>query len=172
MSRAKGKASKETREKMSEARKRLWQDPEYARKVVEGRGYTDKSPEAKKTRSEASKALWSKPGHRERMAARQKESWADPEKRKNRVDGMKLRFSDNEQRERFCRQQQARWTDPIMRRTMIEAGRRVYGRKAVQAAGLPLLRRYVDRACELREQKTATDIIVEMLQREFGKVAA
>lgn len=52
-----------------------------------------------------------------------------------------------------------------------EARRRNIAKRLVQEAELPLWRRYVDRAAELRASGVDPDEVVELLRNQFGKAA-
>lgn len=82
----KGKiVSEEARQNMSRATKKMWDDPEYRKRMSEShtglpfQGLRHHSEETKKLMSQRAKERWEVPGFRENMIKRRKEAWQDPD---------------------------------------------------------------------------------------------
>lgn len=63
------------------------------------------------------------------------------------------------------------WADPEVRQRMSAARKRAWAKKAVKAAGLPQLRRFVDRAAALYSEGEVGEAVIDALRQEF-KLAA
>jgi hypothetical protein len=90
-----------------------------------------------------------------------KRAWADPDKRDRRLEGMRRAASDQRGQVRAC---------GLTQREIVQRG---HARKAVREAGLPLLRRIVDRAAELFVEteglRDRGDVVIDALLIEFRR---
>ena len=103
---------------------------------------------------------------RERMSAARKRALADPAVRERISAARKRALADPAVRERMSAASKRAWADPAVRERMSAARKRAWAKKAVRLAGLPLLRRYVDRAAALFAAGECGDVIVDALQQE------
>jgi len=71
-----------------------------------------------------------------------------------------------ETRERMSAARKRALADPAVRERISAGRKRAWAKKAVRLAGLPLLRRYVDRAAALFAAGECGDVIVDALQQE------
>jgi hypothetical protein len=85
------------------------------------------------------------------MSAAQKRAKADPE--------VRARMSAAQKRAK---------ADPEVRARMSAASKRAWARRAVMAANLPLLRKFVDLAHELIDGGDPIEIVSDALRAEFG----
>ena len=83
------KASDAAKKNLSAARKKLWNDPDYAERVVAAQNEAKQRPEHRLSASIKAKSQWKDPETRARMleaqAAGKAACWADPEKRAARI---------------------------------------------------------------------------------------
>ena len=77
--------------------------------------------------------------------------------------------SDSEKRARRVAAMQRVGASPAFREKMRVAARRSWARRVVIAAGLPLFKRFVDRAVDLLEAGESTAVAADALRNEFGK---
>jgi len=110
----------------------------------------------------AVKANWQDPAFREKQAAATKANWQDPAFRERNAAATKANWQDPAFREKQAAAVKANWQDPAFR----EAQARKWAKKAVQLAGLPLLRRNVDRAKALLDEGECMDVAIAALRQE------
>ena len=118
------KHSEETREKLKEANKKKWSDPEYRRKQTEGHKGKSVSEETRRKISEANKKRWSDPEVRRKWSEIQKEVHSDPEYRKRISETSKGRIHTEETKRRMSETAKERWSDPEVRRKRTEANKK------------------------------------------------
>jgi hypothetical protein len=115
--------SLETRARMSEASKAMWQDPNYKARISEATKAQWESPEARARLSEARKAQWESPETRARMSEAAKAALANPEVRARMSEAAKARLASPETRARMSEAAKAQWESPQARARKAEAAK-------------------------------------------------
>jgi hypothetical protein len=136
------KFTEEHREKLSELRKKMWEDPEQRKKISESIRKALEDPEHREKMSELSKKMWEDPERREKVSKSMKKALEDPEHRKKMSElskkmwedpkhsdpgfrkkyGEKMReiLSDPEIREKISRITKEKLSDPEIRKKISE----------------------------------------------------
>jgi len=83
----------------SERVKKLWKDPEYRRKTIEGMRQIGPNPK----KSEAKRRHWQDPKYREKMSEAHKKRWQDPEFRRKVLEGKRKKWAEKEFKKRMMK---------------------------------------------------------------------
>ena len=109
----------EVKKKLSESKKKMWENPEYRKKIDE----TNNDPKTSKKRSKARKKIWEDPEYREKMSESSKKMWEDHEHREKNSKSNKKLWEDPEYREKVSQGIKNRYKDPEYRAMMKEKQR-------------------------------------------------
>lgn len=119
----------ETRAKLSEIRKKAWQNPEIRAKYIKNLHERVYSEKALENMREGNKKVWKNPEYRKRQSIIQssgetlekhkestKKLWADPEKRAEISKAIKSAFAKPEMRKKLSEMAKKRWQNPEFRK--------------------------------------------------------
>lgn len=109
------KHSDEVKAKTSKRFKKLWEDPEYRKKVIKSKTRTEKVKKDPKEVSEirkiAAKKLWQDPEYRIKMSNIFNNRWKDPDRIKKQSEIAKKRWKDPYYKEKMCLMSKKTWED-------------------------------------------------------------
>jgi group I intron endonuclease len=113
------KTPEETREKMSNASKKMWENPEY-----------------KKKKSNASKKMWEKPENIKKLSKSMKKAWEKPELREKRSNASKKMWKKPENIKKLSKSMKKAWENPEHVKKTSEAIKKAYEKKLSVLRGI------------------------------------
>ena len=118
--------TEEDRQKMSEGRKKYFEDPEARQKNSEAQKKRYEDPEERRKNSEGQKKRFEDPKSRQVLSEAQKKRFEDPKSRQILSEAIKKRFEDPKERQKISEARKKYFEDPEARRKNSEGRKQYY----------------------------------------------